>query len=331
MAQSVVLERLLPPAQRDVVPAPPLKRQRVYILPSRQGLILMLALITMLLGAVNYNNSMAYMLTFLLGSVFMVCMLHTHHNLAGLILSGATPQPVFVGDTAEFPVLIDNRDGPLRPALRFTRRPHGSPEKNQTDHPDVAVTINAPAANWQRFAISVPALRRGRLPLHELVISTRFPLGLFHAWSYLDLEQQCVVYPKPEGQEPLPPPAPIEQTGQIGARTGTNDFAGFRPYHPGDSIRSIAWKAMAREQPLLVKRFSGEGSHTLHLTWQHVGHLHDVELRLSQLCRWVLLAEQEGWTYGLEIPGHRIDPDQGPAHRNACLEALAHFGVSHAD
>ena len=111
---------------------------------------------------------------------------------------------------------------------------------------------------------------------------------------------------------------------------GANDFIGLRQYHPGDSIRAIAWKAVAREQPLLVKRFSGDGSHMLILNWEDAAHLHDSEARLAQLCRWILLAEREGWNYGLAIPGTRVEPGRGLAHRNICLEALAGFGGEHA-
>ena len=40
--------------------------------------------------------------------------------------------------------------------------------------------------------IDLGVLRPGRLTLF-----TRFPVGLFHAWSYVDLDTHCVVYPRP--------------------------------------------------------------------------------------------------------------------------------------
>jgi uncharacterized protein (DUF58 family) len=48
-----------------------------------------------------------------------------------------------------------------------------------------------------------------------------------------------------------------------------------------------------------------------------------LEVRLSRLTAWVLLAEQQGLDYGLRVNGREIPPDQGPAHRARCLEALA--------
>jgi uncharacterized protein (DUF58 family) len=323
MAESIVLERLLSP-QPDTV-ASGLKRQRVYILPTRPGFLYCIALFTMLLGAINYSNSMAYILTFLLGSVYLVCLLHTYRNLAGLVINDGIPKPVFAGETALFPLIIDNRHGQARFALQFMLHP--SPKEIHGIKP---VTTNLQDNEWQRVEIPASASKRGLFSAGRVMIFTCFPLGLFRAWSYIHLGEKCVVYPGPEGIDQFPEPVSAEEQGLEGTRPGTNDFDGFRQYHPGDSIRNIAWKAVAREQPLLVKRFSGEGGHTLMLTWEDVSHLQDTELRLSQLCRWILLAEKQDWACGMNIPGCRIEPAQGILHRNRCLEALARFGTDHA-
>ena len=330
MSASFVLERLPAAARSDPVSCARIKRQRVYILPTREGMVFSILLFAMLLGAMNYNNSMAYILVFLLGGFFLVCILHTHRNLAGLIISGLRPKPVFAGDVAQFPVSVDNLHGPARTAIRLVCQPRRN-WWSKASLPGVnAAEIDILPNRKQVVGIPVPAVRRGLLPLGRVVISSSFPLGLFFAWSTLQLEQQCVVYPQPAGSSRLPGPAPGSLQGHEGLHDGANDFIGFRQYHPGDSIRNIAWKALAREQPLLVKRFSGDASHLLMLTWDDLAHLHDIEARLSQLCRWTLLAEQQGWSYGLAIPGAHIEPGRGLSHQDICLGALASFGGGHA-
>lgn len=330
MAESIVLERLLSPAHDSVSPVSRLKRQRVYILPTREGYLLALVLLTMLLGAINYNNSMAYMFTFLLGSVFLIGILHTYRNLAGLILTGSTPRPVFAGETARFPLMIDNHGGRARPALQITSAP-GRGRKIKHGTACLPVIIDVKADQWLQTDVGKTANKRGLLRPERLAISTSYPLGLFRAWSYLEIGTWCVVYPRPDGIDVFPAPAPAREQGRSGIKTGADDFAGFRHYHAGDSIRTIAWKALARAQPLLVKRFSGDGGETLMLTWQDVMFLPDNESRLCQLCRWIVLADQQDCTYGLDIPGLRLEPASGPLHRNQCLEALAHFGIPHAE
>ena len=331
MSVSFVLERLPAPSRHDPASIGNIKRQRVYILPTREGFVFSILLLAMLFGAMNYNNNLAFILTFLLGGLFLVCILHTHRNLAGLIIRGSRPQPVFAGAAAQFPISIDNHHGHARTALRLVCQPR---RKWRGEKPTPAlhatVEVGVQTGQNQHLHITLPAMRRGLLPLERIIISSCFPLGLFRAWSYLEIEQHCLVYPRPEGRAQLPAPMPGAQQGQAGAHNGTNDFIGFRQYHPGDSTRTIAWKAVARGHPLLVKRFSGDGSHTLLLHWEDVNHLHDTEARLSQLCRWLLVADQQGWEYGLSIPDAHIAPDRGHLHKETCLEALAKFGNGHA-
>ena len=327
MSATVVLERLPPTARRDFPSAVNLTRQRVYILPTRQGLMFAVLLMTMLLGAVNYNNSMAYLLTFLLGSLVLVGILHTYRNLAGLVISGESARPVFAGATANFAVIFDNHNAPQRSALDLELHPHG---KSRNKISSQTVTTDIPGNKRQQVLLPVLTQKRGLLQLERVMISTRFPLGLFRAWSYLHLDCHCLVYPKPAGDFPLPPPASAEQQGQAGIKTGADDFIGFRRYHPGDSTRNIAWKALAREQPLLVKRFSGDSGHNLNLSWAAVIHLRDIEDRLSQLCAWVIEADYLCIDYGLEIPGITIKAGAGDQHKNRCLEALAKYDVKNA-
>ena len=43
----------------------------------------------------------------------------------------------------------------------------------------------SPPAPWSRRCWPVPAQRRGWMPLGRVMLETRFPLGLFRAWSYV--------------------------------------------------------------------------------------------------------------------------------------------------
>ena len=44
-----------------------LHNRRIFVLPTRQGMVFLGVLFLMLLGAINYSNSMAFVLTFWLG------------------------------------------------------------------------------------------------------------------------------------------------------------------------------------------------------------------------------------------------------------------------
>ena len=62
------------------------------------------------------------------------------------------------------------------------------------------------------------------------------------------------------------------------------------------------------------------------LDWQQVSSINDIELRLSQLCLWILIAEEAGFEFGLRLPEIEIQPAIGETHRHRCLEQLARFG-----
>ncbi len=327
MSTRIVLEKLpADPASKFSYQSEQIKRHRVYIFPTTQGWLYAMMLVVMLLGAINYNNSMAYMLCFLLTSLALVCMLHTYRNLCGLIISSTKPKAIYVGQQALFPIQLDNRLGLEKFSILLEQRK--TSKKLFRKRKEVErVSIGIESGQQPTCHYPVQSQKRGLLNCGRLKISTDFPLGLFISWSYFEPEQTCIVYPAPKGQKQLPLYTLNEDDADYGTQSGTDDFSGFRKYKPGDPIHSIAWKAFAREQGLLVKQFSGKGSRTLILSWESVSHINDIESRLSQLCYWILLAEQTSIHYGLEIPNISIEPGHGLLHKEQCLKELARYGI----
>lgn len=290
-----------------------LDRRRVYILPTRAGLLFVCVLLAMLLGAINYNNSLAYALTFLLASLLVVSILHTFRNLHGLTFHAGHATAVFAGTTVRFPIAIENRQAE-RCALTLNLA-EGS-----------ALITDVPRDELHWVELQLPTQRRGWLPLPRITVASRYPLGLMRAWGYLHFDSRALVYPAPAEEQTLPIAAP-EGAGSGGdLARGSDDFAQLRPYRPGDSLRHVNWKVFAREQGLVVKQFGAAKLPQLWLAWEST-HGRDTEQRLSQLCRWVIDAEAAGVDYGLLMPTQRIKPAHGEAHRRHCLETLALHGL----
>jgi uncharacterized protein (DUF58 family) len=126
-------------------------------------------------------------------------------------------------------------------------------------------------------------------------------------------------------------PTHSAQRPGTGARGGSevDEWLGLRRFRDGDSPRQVDWKAYAREAPLLVKEYQPSGAELRLFDFAAVP-LADTEGRLSQLARWVVDAEAQGERYGLTLPGVRVAPERGPAHRHRCLSLLARFGVDAA-
>ena len=294
-----------------------LGQRRVYILPTRLGWFYGATVGILLVGSINYALQLGFALTFLLAGLGLVGMVHTTRNLARLTVNAGRAEPVFAGEAAQFRLYLDNRARFDRPAILVRHQASGAQ----------MVLDLAPGAVAEAV-LAVPATRRGWLPLTRVLLETRFPLGLFRAWSYVEPEARCLVYPHPD-LTPLPAPTPDAQAGAARAQAlGSDDFSGLRAYQLQDSPRHVAWKAVARSDDMLTKQFAGAAGIELWLDWERFAPGVDVEQRLSRLAGWVLAAEQSGARYGLRLPERIIATDRGAAHLAACLQALALHGIA---
>ncbi len=305
--------RVRPPEPVPVV----LSQRRVYVLPTRAGLGYAAALLVMLLGAINYNLSLGYVLTFLLAGLGVSAILHTFRNLVRLTITPGRAPAVFAGDMASFHLTLRGIGGPVdRRAIRLWL-PGGE---------DTVVDVAGGDSTDARLRLATD--RRGWRLLPTIGLETTYPLGLVRAWAYCAPDFRCLVYPQPSATAP-PLPYDAGETGERhGGGHGNDDFAGLRGHQPADPPRHVAWKIAARQDhdaPLLTKQFDGAASARLWLDWQSLAG-HNAESRLSTLARWALDADAAGLDWGLRLPGTTLSPDHGPAHLHAALSALALYG-----
>ena len=287
--------------------------RRLYILPTRFGLVYVALLLGLLLASMNYAISLGYLFTFLLGGVGVVTMFQTQRNLFGLTLRGLAVAPVYAGESSRLRLQIENPDARLRGALSWTLSSGPGVEDDLPGKSTLELTIN------------LPQPRRGLHPLGRLTLASTWPLGLFRCWSVFELDWAALVYPKPAADvRPLPEPSGAGRGGRA-TRDGNDEFAGLRDYRPGDSPRRIAWKSAARGGLPLTKQFVGEAGGELWLDWQATPE-QEVEARLSRLTRWALDAEHAGLDWGVRLPGGEIPPGRGDQHLKAALERLARHG-----
>src|SRR5262249_30699023 len=114
-----------------------------------------------------------------------------------------------------------------------------------------------PGETVEARATITPA-RRGVLRLEGFQLDTTFPFGLIRKGLLFRQPRTVLVRPRP-----LPAPPDLfrrRPTGERGgqprpARAGHGeDFFALRSYIPGDGPRTIAWRASARSQDLLVRQ-----------------------------------------------------------------------------
>ncbi len=301
-------ERRLPALTRlkRVEPLPiRLDRHRIYVLPTRFGLMLSALLLVMLLGALNYNNNPALLLTCLFAAAAYQSVFAAFATLNRLEVAAVRAEPGHAGGDLEYFIHFHIAARPRR-SLRL-----------RTAGTEIAFDLDTDGA----VALRSPASRRGWLRPGRLRLCSQYPFGLFEVWSWINPEFAALVYPRLEAN---PPPLPRQgaQAQREVERSGGDELAALRIYQTGDPPRNIAWKASARRDELLVKEFESPRGHEVVLDYASLRGLAH-EDRLSRLATWVCMAESQRTAYALSLPQARIDAGLGPEHRHACLRTLA--------
>lgn len=288
-----------------------LNARQIYILPTRWSIAYALMLIALLVGAINYTLSLAYLVTFLLAALANVAMLHTWRNLAYLEVSVISAQPVFAGDLAKVNIQIKELKNRSRYAIyaNFTNSATSVASLSNNESKNLTLTLNT--------------TQRGNTTIPRIKIFTEFPLNLFHVWALIDSPFQLLVYPAPSANSfVMPSTLDIDSKGEQATTVGDEDFIGHKTYQVGDLPSKVDWKASSRGIGMFSKQYSNEAGSTLFLDWSHT--TGDTESRISQLTRLVIDAHAAQLTYGLALNNNvRLAPENSNAHYHACLKALA--------
>lgn len=301
------LDRRIPPTRHVV-----LDQKRVFIFPTLMGFAYLLTAFLLFIAGINYDNSLILNFSFFLGSLFVVTILQTFANLSGLVIDAGTTEPAFAGTEAKFNLHLSKSRKKSHFALSLQWYDFISEGHNLGTEEKIPVQM------------LVHAPRRGLFKPSRLRIQSVYPLGLVRSWTWIALDMECLVYPKPI---PCDLPAGQEGSGSEGSVVvpeGKDDFDGLRAFQNTDSLTTVDWKAYARFGQLYTKKFHGVQADSRWLSWDAMAST-DSELRLSHLCYWVMEYSRKGIVFGLRIPGQQITPDSGVEHQRRCLEALARY------
>ncbi len=289
-----------------------LDQHKIFIFPTKEGFLFIFMLIAMFFGSVNYSNSLIMGFTFLLSGVFIISILHTFRNLSGLTIEASRTQACFAGEKAAFSINM-SRSGTRTYQAIILCWGH-----NVTERCDLIEDQEA------TITLLLPTYKRGWYRPGRFQIFTTFPLGLIQAWTWLDLDMQCLIYPKPITNNFLQKGVTGQSGINFSREEGADDFSGLKPYLPGDSLKHVHWKILARNDELYSKTFVSSTQAIYTLTWQNFAPL-NAETRLSYLCHWILKLSEQDCMFGLQLPNDKITPNRGSRHKHQCLSALAQY------
>jgi uncharacterized protein (DUF58 family) len=294
-----------------------LTQGNVYILPTRAGWMFALTLLVLLIASINFQLNLGYLLTFLLAGSGVVSMHVTHGTLRGLTLHLRPVAAAFAGEPAVLDIVMTS---PSTPRFGIGLR--------LLDAPGATLAwTDVPGGGQATAHVSFVPAARGLREVPTLSAETRFPLGLFRAWTVWRPAARVLVYPRPEGNAPAPPAArPIVGGPTRTRQSESGEIEGVRAYRRGDPMKLVAWKKAAQAletgAELVSRDTSVSARQELWLDWTACAPLAP-EDRLARLTAWTLAAERAGTAYGLRLPGLEMAPEGGETQRRRCLEALA--------
>ena len=292
------------------------KKNRIFIIPTRFGVLFTIIIIILLLISVSHDGTNGKILTVFLVTAGLMAMFMTHGNLENLTISVLEDSFQPEGQQGELNISIQAKNIFGRYAIEIT-----SPKTSNSGN---IQPINIENNVNQLTKLKTEKLPIGIFDLGQVKIATRYPLGLFYAWKWLEVKGSIVSYPKPEGH------LYFLQSGKDRGKNSSiyrdlDDFSGHRNFQSGDNIRHIDWKALARGRPLLIKEFKGGSGARYIFRMSKLKNLTYGE-QLSQMSLWIHDAHMHGATYAIETNKSMTAQSSGEAHFLRCLRELTACG-----
>ena len=277
-----------------------LEQRRIYLLPTTRGLFVILTAVVLLLVGINCQLSLAFVVAFLLAGLMQAALLVSYRNLRGLIVRAGRSPHCKLGEPLVFSVALASPER-TREGVSLTTRIDGANKIVAQSSPRT-VAGNATEVVPLKFTPT----RRGLMSLRRIVVESRAPYGLIRAWSYVHFEWLGVVAPEPETP---PPPLPLMAGDNDGSASRNlhvaHDPDSLRDYAPGDSLKRVAWKQVAKSGDWYTR--TGDSGHRqeIELSWL-AATLTDTEARLSRMAAWLLRANNENCAYELTLPNGQL-------------------------
>lgn len=285
--------------QRTPVAAEQILRQRVlFVFPTRFGFALLALVLLLYILGTNYQNNLVILLGYLLLVLCLAAILLAFLNLHHTKVTAAPPGDACVGDSVHIALQLQRASG-LPQAL----------ELGWHNEPFILATGPGPL-------LTLTATQRGYHPIPRFKLQSVYPFGLVRCWSYVRLDCNFWVFPKPQ----LSPFSTLLAKEDSGNR---EEWSGQRQYQPGDAWRQLDWKRFSRQQQLLVHQYSAVSQPAREIWLSPDARIDGLEPQLSDLAARAQLLERAAQPFGLRLARREVAIGAGPAHLRQVLQELA--------
>jgi len=189
------------------------------------------------------------------------------------------------------------------------------------------------------YTYTITLYRRGIHSFPALQLSCRAPFGLFNRKAIYAIEMGLLVYPlvRPMARYSL-----LDRqlaSAWTSARVGLGtEVMGVRDYRPGDSLRHLHWRSIARRGQLISKEFADDSQPGLTLVLDSfcpqplADPKHNpFEWQIKACASIADYALRKRWPVSLLLPGSNFRPPHGPITEDSLLQVLARVQPSASD
>lgn len=283
--------------------------RNLYILPSGFGWVYGMVVCAILIGAINYQINMIFLLGFIMAIIGLASAFEAHANLLNLSLKFIDVEDAQQGTPAKITLLIQ-ANNKIRFGIGF----------QIASQPETRLEKIPPEG--MQFIVPVETATRGYFPLPPIILSSVYPFGIFRVWNYAYFNEYYYVYPQAVNPGFWPSPC-LDQYGEKQPVSGDEEFYDLKQVeNPWTEPKLIAWKIAAKGQGWYLKRMH---SNQVDYWLFKLNDLpsEDIESKLQHLSYWLQSAEENGLIYGLELAGSSTPFARGKEHLQHCLRQLA--------
>jgi uncharacterized protein (DUF58 family) len=179
----------------------------------------------------------------------------------------------------------------------------------------------------QRKNLEMTFRGRGRQPLPQILVRSRFPINFFIRQKSLPPDRALTIFPRPRPCADVAYPDPGGERGshQAWSRGQDGDISRISNYQGGEPLKLIHWKLSARHDSLKVKELSAatRAPVVLDLAQLPGGSL---EQRIGAAAYLAIRMLRAGRPVGLRTGLTEIPAATGRRHKLQILEMLADYG-----
>lgn len=269
-------------------------------------------------AAINTGNNLLYLIVATLLSLIVISGIMSEASVRGVQVTRALPGTVFKGAPARGVFRVTNGKR-LVPSYALRVSEAVGPAA-------VAFILRLDAGRSVEARAEYIFDKRGVARLDEVIVSTRFPFGLFTKGKKEEATAEVLVLPSIDrGAAGAATGASVPSGALSGGRRGEGGgLRGLRQYTLADDARHIHWKSAARSPALFMKEFEAEQKGRVVVVFENRGEPSEAfEALVDEAAGTINHFIERGFAVGLRTLTAERPPDAGREQLVRLLRELA--------